>query len=182
VRKVHLKLQGGSESEAVKVERLRTDDARCYQVQCRERSAEVDLRDESFGSGLVRTANAAGRFVAVTTGSPDRKIEVWFAGRTYTFETVDQRTRRAAGGRSSAPVDELTAPMPGTILRIEVAAGDAFVAHQTLIIMESMKMEMTLASPHPGRVLAVNCRVGELVPMGRVLAKLEAKEQIVRSS
>jgi len=40
--------------------------------------------------------------------------------------------------------------------------------------MESMKMETTLSVPHPGRIVDLRCRPGELVEMGAVLANVEA--------
>src|SRR5262249_51378783 len=42
---------------------------------------------------------------------------------------------------------EVTAPMPGTVLRVEVAAGDAVRARQPLVVLEAMKMETPVSSP-----------------------------------
>ncbi|KAB2945072.1 MAG: acetyl-CoA carboxylase biotin carboxyl carrier protein subunit, partial [Phycisphaerae bacterium] len=47
---------------------------------------------------------------------------------------------------------EVKAPMPGTILKILVKPGDVVTAHQPLVVMESMKMEMTLSASGAGRV------------------------------
>ncbi len=150
-----------------------------YQAKCNEQTAEVEISITDSGNGSVRSARGTEPFAGSLT---DRIVEVWFGGRTYTLEVVNQRTRRTAGSHASAPVDELAAPMPGTILRIDVQPGESFEAHQSLIIMESMKMEMTLSSPHSGRVIEVKCRAGELVPMGRVLARLEATKNDDRTS
>ncbi len=105
----------------------------------------------------------------------DSRIEVWLEGETYSFEVLSAKGRSAAAA-SSQIAEEILAPMPGTVLRIEVKAGESFVAHQPLIVMESMKMEMTLSAPHAGRVAQISCVVGELVPMGKVLAKLKPME------
>ena len=102
-------------------------------------------------------------------------VEVWLGGEIYRFEILGGKSRRPGGG--AAPVArEITAPMPGTILRIHVKPGDAFAAHQPLIIMESMKMEMTLSAPHAGRVRQVLCAAGELAAMGKVLLQLDPEE------
>ena len=63
--------------------------------------------------------------------------------------------------------------MPGTILQLKVKAGDTVEANQPLIIMESMKMEMTLSAPYAGWVAAINGQEGQLVDMGTLLVKLE---------
>lgn len=62
--------------------------------------------------------------------------------------------------------------MPGTVLQINISEGEAFEAKQSLIILESMKMEMTLSVPHGGVVEKINCKTGDLVEMGSVLATL----------
>ena len=107
----------------------------------------------------------------------DDHVTVWVAGRVFQFRTTARVARRSGADKSALPAGDLTAPMPGTILKINVKAGDAFAAHQPLIIMESMKMEMTLSSPRAGRVREINCRAGELVELGRLLARLEDDDE-----
>ncbi len=65
--------------------------------------------------------------------------------------------------------------MPGTILKVFVSVGQRFEAHAPLVVMESMKMEMTLSAPHPGKVKEVACRPGQLVAMGAVLMRFDEK-------
>ncbi len=124
------------------------------------------------GGGLLRLGH---RVMPCYFTRKNSRIEVWLGGETYSFDVLSAKGRSAAA--AIGPVaEEILAPMPGTVLRIEVQTGDAFTAHQPLIIMESMKMEMTLSAPHAGRVAQIECTVGELVPMGKVLAKLEPME------
>jgi len=99
-------------------------------------------------------------------------VEIWVGGTIHRFQRLAARSR--PGSAADARVaSEILAPMPGTVLRINMEKGEAFNAHQPLIIMESMKMEITLSAPHAGRVRELNCKVGELVPMGKLLVKLE---------
>ena len=70
--------------------------------------------------------------------------------------------------------DAITAPMPGKIIAVNVAVGDSVRAGDKLIIMEAMKMEMSLEAPRDGVVASVNCAVDALVPDGEVLLELEA--------
>lgn len=64
---------------------------------------------------------------------------------------------------------EVTAPMPGTVVRIEVAAGDAVKAGQDLIFIEAMKMETPVKAAADGTVASINVAKGESVETGTVL-------------
>jgi acetyl/propionyl-CoA carboxylase alpha subunit len=67
----------------------------------------------------------------------------------------------------------VTAPMPGTVIRLLVAAGDAVKARQPLVVLEAMKMETPLSSPYDAVVRAVNVAEGDRVAGGAVLVELE---------
>jgi acetyl/propionyl-CoA carboxylase alpha subunit len=69
--------------------------------------------------------------------------------------------------------DEVTAPMPGTVIRVLVEAGQEVEARDTLVVVEAMKMEMPLPAPRAGIVRAVHVTEGETVGRGEVLVELE---------
>jgi acetyl-CoA/propionyl-CoA carboxylase, biotin carboxylase, biotin carboxyl carrier protein len=77
--------------------------------------------------------------------------------------------RGAVGAEQSA----LTAPMPGTVIRVEVAAGDSVAPRQTLLVLEAMKMETPLVSPYEATVRAVHVQEGDRVAGGALLVELE---------
>jgi acetyl/propionyl-CoA carboxylase alpha subunit len=66
----------------------------------------------------------------------------------------------------------ITAPMPGTVLRVEVSAGDAVRARQPLLVLEAMKMETPVVSPFDATVKAVHVSPGDRVAGGAVLVEL----------
>ena len=169
---LRFKQPGGADPVVVHTERLGAGDADHYLVRNGERSAEIELVERQPGAGWFLHH---GRVVAFHVVRTERGVEVWHDGRRVCLEAADRRARREQAGHAGPPTDELSAPMPGTILKINVKPGDAFEAHQALVVMESMKMEMTLSSPHAGKVAEVRCKVGELVAMGAVLAKLASK-------
>ncbi len=68
----------------------------------------------------------------------------------------------------------LTAPMPGKVVAVLVAAGDAVKAGQPLAVMEAMKMEHTIAAPRDGVVDQVLYAVGDQVAEGGELLRLAA--------
>ena len=77
---------------------------------------------------------------------------------------------RAESGRGAERT--VTAPMPGTVIRVLAAAGDQVEARQPLVVLEAMKMETPLASPYAATVLQVNVEEGDRVAGGAVLVEL----------
>lgn len=81
----------------------------------------------------------------------------------------------AAAHRPGAAAEQavLTAPMPGTVIKVLVAPGDRVEARQTLCVLEAMKMETPVASPYGGVVRAVHVQEGDRVAGGALLVELE---------
>lgn len=59
--------------------------------------------------------------------------------------------------------------VPGCVWKISVAQGDKVAAGDVLVIVESMKMEMSITAPHSGEVVQVRCAEGNAVSLGQVL-------------
>ncbi len=66
------------------------------------------------------------------------------------------------------------APMPGTVIRVEVEAGDEVRARQPLVVLEAMKMEIPVHSPFEGIVNTVHVAPGDRVAGGALLVELES--------
>ena len=79
------------------------------------------------------------------------------------------RDHRGPSGEQSV----VKAPMPGTVIRLLVGAGDSVRARQPLVVLEAMKMETPLTSPYDAVVLAVHVAEGDRVVGGAVLVELE---------
>lgn len=73
----------------------------------------------------------------------------------------------AASGNEGAV--KVTAPMPGTVVRIEVNAGDAVKAGQDLVFIEAMKMETPVKAAQDGTIASIAVSKGESVDTGKVL-------------
>jgi len=67
----------------------------------------------------------------------------------------------------------LTAPMPGTVIKVLVEPGEQVRARQTLLVLEAMKMESPLVSPYDATVRAVHVAEGDRVAGGALLVELE---------
>jgi acetyl-CoA/propionyl-CoA carboxylase biotin carboxyl carrier protein len=69
---------------------------------------------------------------------------------------------------------ELRAPMPGSVLLVPRSVGDAVEVGQTVVVLESMKMELALTAPVDGTVTQLSVSVGDKVGRDEVVAKVEA--------
>ena len=66
----------------------------------------------------------------------------------------------------------VSAHITGTVWKIEVKVGDAVAEGQTVVILESMKMEMLVESPEAGTVSSVLVKEGQSVEEGAPLVEL----------
>jgi acetyl/propionyl-CoA carboxylase alpha subunit len=80
-----------------------------------------------------------------------------------------------AAAHEHGPAEEqsaVTAPMPGTVIRVLVNEGSTVQARQPLVVLEAMKMETPLVSPYDATVSAVHVKEGDRVAGGTVLVEL----------
>ena len=59
--------------------------------------------------------------------------------------------------------------MPGTVLMVEVADGDEVEEGDVLLVLESMKMELSIRAPHAGTVEGLDLEKGDRVARGQAL-------------
>ena len=78
----------------------------------------------------------------------------------------------AAPAAPAAGGEKVTSPMPGTILSVNVAAGDAVKRGQVLMILEAMKMENEIMCPCDGTVASVSVTKGTAVESGTLLCAI----------
>ena len=119
-----------------------------------------------LGNGRFRVG---ARLAYAARGRPS--TWVFIDGRTYVIEPE----RRDASDRLHATDDQvaLSAPMPATVVTIDVTPGQEVAAGELLVMLEAMKMELPIRAPRAGRVKALACREGELVQPGVPLVELE---------
>lgn len=85
--------------------------------------------------------------------------------------TTGQQAVKAAQP-AAASAGDVAAPMPGTVLKVKVAAGDTVKKGQVLLILEAMKMENEIVSPADGKVAALNVEAGKSVTAGEVMVTI----------
>lgn len=110
-----------------------------------------------------------GRRYVATVVWEGRRAWVHVGGRVILVEPGREESRR---GSAAAESDALSAPMPATVARINVAAGDHVTNGDVILLLEAMKMELPIRAPRDGVISRVNCRAGELVQPGVPLVDL----------
>ena len=79
----------------------------------------------------------------------------------------------APAAAAPAGGEQVTSPMPGNILAVNVAAGDTVKRGQVLMILEAMKMENEIMCPCDGKVVSVNTSKGATVESGTLLCVIQ---------
>ena len=122
---------------------------------------------EPLGNGRFEIVSGEHRRVAyaVRHGS---ESWVFIDGRVY----VVSETTASRGRGHRDDLTALAAPMPATVVSVNVAAGQQVKAGDTLVTLEAMKMELAIKAPRDGVIRAISCRVGELVQPGNPLVDL----------
>ncbi len=147
---------------------------------------EIEVRYRTGHAGLDLAAPPPGiRDVALVDAAADRVVldvdgvrRAWSVGRFAGTVVVDgpdgsldlRRLPRFADPSVQVPAGALTAPMPGTVIRVAVRPGDAVAAGQPLVWLEAMKMEHVVVAPAGGTVTALPVAVGQQVQQGAALA------------
>lgn len=145
-----------------------------------------DLRD--LGGGRVDVQGAAGpdrRVIleppeAIADGRGVVRREVVVDGWRVEVEIESARRavlrERASRGRSEAAhggPTEVRAIIPGRVVSVSVAAGDAVAAGQQVLVVEAMKMQNELRAPRDGTIARVSVAAGETIEIGDLLLVLE---------
>ena len=113
-----------------------------------------------------------------------KKYRVTVNGTAYEIE-LEEMTGAAPVSAPAAPAapapvaaapaggEQVTSPMPGNILAVNVAVGDTVKRGQVLMILEAMKMENEIMCPCDGKVASVNTSKGAAVETGALLCVIQ---------
>jgi len=107
----------------------------------------------------------------------DENWQVLLRGRLYPVTVEDEREKRlraaAGSGVSESGEFHLKAPMPGLVVAIPVAEGQAVKKGEVLLILESMKMQNELKAPRDGIVNRIKVKAGESVEQKQPLLSIQ---------
>ncbi|MGQ9365826.1 acetyl-CoA carboxylase biotin carboxylase subunit [Azospirillum sp. A39] len=163
-----LRFQDGDSSRAVTLH-FRPDG---YEVELEGQAAVRVQRVRCEGGEL--SAVIDGVRVRATVVRQGYELTILSDGAVWRL-TLDDPTARGADAEGGS--GRLTAPMPGTVVRVLVGEGQAVERGTPLMLLEAMKMEHTITAPGRGTVTAVNYAAGDQVSEGVELLVLEIEEE-----
>ncbi len=107
------------------------------------------------------------------------QYEVLMQGHLYETQVLDERALMMAQRRGglTAGSGEVHAPMPGLIVAVPVAVGQAVEAGETVVILESMKMQNELKAPIAGVIESVSCETAQTVDKNALLIMIKPIEE-----
>ena len=124
---------------------------------------------EGPAEGRINTLTGARQFFAHQRGD---EVEVWLDGEIH---RVRRNTSGARANKSSTAFSgEVSAPMPGMVVRVLVSEGAEVSEGDGVVVLESMKMQLTLTAPREGIIRNLAAVPGTMVEQGAVLVHVEA--------
>ena len=140
-----------------------------YALHVGDTRVAIDLKTSPDGRTWL---TVGGRHVEVVIATNGDDVFVHLDGEAHALRyrhPLERLAAQAGGGAN----DLIRAPMPGSIVSVNVKAGDAVAKGQTLLVMESMKMETTLVAPRDAVVAAVQFDKAQTFERDAILLKLE---------
>lgn len=132
-----------------------------------------DVAEITDGYFHIIVDNKSYKAELVKTDPPTKTFTFKINGRIYPVTLRDKfdqlLEKMGMTNAASGKVNNIKAPMPGLIVDLKVADGDAVKAGDTLVILEAMKMENSIKSPGDGVVKTVKVKKGASVEKGQVL-------------
>jgi len=158
---------------------LRTSPAARLQVQRHHDRVLVDgleqpVRALDASHYVVQIAGRPRHVRAVTQGDV---VHLLLDGRAYAIERIDATRGGATTTTTTAGRDGASAPMPGMVVRLLAEVGATVRQGDPLLVIESMKLQMTLCAPHDGCLEALPFDVGARFERGAVLATVRKPQE-----
>ena len=142
-------------------------DGRVYELELREPEPDCYL--------FLRRARAEAEVAECRVSKAQDGLDVSLRGRNHTVAIVDPKRLRSGqdSDRHLHGLAEITAPMPGKVVRVHIETGASVEKGAGVIVVEAMKMQNEMKSPRAGVVISINVKPGDTVNAGDVLAVVE---------
>lgn len=160
-----------------------------FRFQDSEHAVELKSTDSGYaatvaGKELLFTPHGDSTFAVLIDGKRSLVAAIKHKGIFYVdvdamqVELTDasDATISAGGGDHAGEKDKIFAPMPGKIVKIMVALGDAVEIKQPMVIVEAMKMENQVNARAKGIVKAINFAAGDQVDTEKPIIELDLSE------
>ena len=133
----------------------------------------IGVADASLVARLVRrdggrvVLDLSDRIISVRIVSTDDGLYMLHDGQSYSIALPD---RAVEDGDAAGALAHITAPLPGKVVKVAVRNGETVARGATLVVLEAMKMELSVDSPREGVIDEVMVSEGDQVVEGAVLA------------
>jgi acetyl-CoA/propionyl-CoA carboxylase, biotin carboxylase, biotin carboxyl carrier protein len=164
----------GAEPVAVRVRGLASSGAEVVVGDGEPVAARAELRAVSAGASAGKELCVSKDAQAVHFRFENERradgLVTWLSRDGATWAVADAAPVSLRGSRAGALNGTVRSPMPGTVLAVHVALGQAMTAGQPLLVVEAMKMEHTVTTPVDGVVSELTAKPGQQVRMDETLA------------
>jgi acetyl/propionyl-CoA carboxylase alpha subunit len=147
-----------------------------HRTSTRPDAVEVD------GIRVPVRAAAGGGFITTIDGRDERlqaaadgdAVYVQLRGRAWRLDKLDPT--RGSGAAAAGSAGAALAPMPGVVISLHAAEGQAVRRGDPLLVIESMKLQMTIEAAADGHVVELPVAVGQSFQRGALLVRTAAEE------
>ena len=142
------------------------------------------IEAEGISEPVTIRAAADKSLMATHGGSSDEisfhvsesKVSIFSRGRAEDFTVLPIAQAMVTSAKASQVIEsDVVSAMPGKINSVEVAIGQSVRKGDTVIVMEAMKLILTLAAPIAGTIAAIHCAAGQTVAGGMKLVEISAE-------
>ncbi|WP_273497516.1 biotin/lipoyl-containing protein [Peptoniphilus rhinitidis] len=141
-----------------------------YQVKVDGKVFEVEV--EKVGGGYQSLTPASLTAAPAAPVAPAPQAAAPAPAPAAPAEPAPAPAAPAVAPAASGGSGDVVAPMPGTVLKVNVNSGDTVASGDVILILEAMKMENEIVAPCAGKV-TLNVKAGETVDTDALLASVE---------
>lgn len=140
---------------------------------------EIETQESTFDLAsyhrfLRDEADSIAAFKATQQSAFEAERQRWVDNGQLTFSVEPEIAADDGDGVTLLPTETpVECAVPGNVWKVRAAVGDQIAAGDTLLVIESMKMEIDIVAPCAGRVARLLCAEGQGVAQGRVVAVIE---------
>ncbi|MGC4074167.1 MAG: urea carboxylase [Nibricoccus sp.] len=136
------------------------------------RIEEETFRLRDYQKFLTDNSASITAFKTKQQASFDAERHRWEISGQLNFSAENESASASASDATAIPAGckAITAQVPGNVWKITAAVGDKITRDQAIVILESMKMEISVLSTEPGEIVEIRCTEGKPVNAGDIIA------------
>ncbi len=142
-----------------------------YKVEVEDAAFAVTSKEVKPGHFILKINGNPVKLSMVSEGS---QRHIFFDGEVFKFTRAEGRKKKTGSYDALSP--EITSPISGKIVKVDVEEGMMVEGGQTLLTIEAMKMEYQIKAPYAGEVEGCGFKMGDQVETGMVLVKMKKTE------